>query len=250
MNKPMQAMPQVMLAAICGLLIAGCKTAPAPDSGFLGDTPTMAAQRERFPFDHVWVSPEAKKTDYDSILIAPVNTDYLLNNTGWKAANPGNLTLDKAAKDLAVYTQEKFREAFKRSQTTRLADQPGPRTATLELAIVELVPSKAVLGAVGLVAPVVGAPVVGVVAQVLGGTPSVAIDGRLKNSLTGELLFIFADREERQVRIVDLKSVTWWGHARPIIADWARQSVLLTDTPKTYRVKNRSRFTLMPWRTI
>lgn len=236
----------VLLASV---VVIGCKTKPASDSGFLQESKPMQAETDRFPFQRVWVKPGISKYDYDYIMIAPVNTSYLLENTGWKAVNPGNATLDSAAKDLADYTEQKFREAFssREANLIRLTDNRGPHTAVLELAIVELVPSKAVLGAIGLVAPVTGQPVVGVGAKAVAGKPSVAIEGRFKDSQSGEVLFTFADREERQWRVVDLKSVTWWGHAQPIINDWARQCVELTNTPKTYKVKDRSKFTLMPW---
>ncbi len=52
----------------------GCKTAPAPDAGFLQEPEKMAPQKERFPFDRVWVKPDVQKEDYDYLVIAPVNT--------------------------------------------------------------------------------------------------------------------------------------------------------------------------------
>ena len=234
----------------------GCKTAPAPDTGFLQEPERMTPQRERFPFDRVWVKPGVQKEDYDYLVISPVNTQYLMENTGWKAANPGNIDLENSAREMAQYTEETFREAFRNDKRkgVRLADQPGPRTVVLELAIVELVPSKAVLGALGLAAPVAGiaghaAAAVGTAAgsKVAGGRPSVAIEGRLKDGITGETLFMFADREEAQMRIIDLKAVTWWGHAKDIIKDWADQCVQLAKTPKDYQVKDRASFTLSPW---
>jgi hypothetical protein len=87
------------------------------------------------------------------------------------------------------------------------------------MAIVELVPSKAAPGAVGMVAPFTGATAVGVGSKVVGGRPSVGIKGRVRNSQTGEMLMMFADREESQIRPIDPKAATWWGHAESIIAD-------------------------------
>lgn len=209
----------------------------------------MTPQRERFPFDRVWVKPGVQKEDYDYIVISPVNTQYLMENTGWKAANPGNIDLENSAREMAQYTEETFREAFRNDERpgVKLASNPGPRTIVLELAIVELVPSKAALGALGLAAPAAGMIAVGVGSKVASGRPSVAIEGRLKDGATGETVFMFADREESQFRIIDLKSVTWWGHAKDIIKDWADQCVQLAKTPKDYQVKDRGSFTLSPW---
>ena len=248
------------IAVSCGCILLGvaflgipmgCKTAPAPDSGFLKEPEKMAPKKERFPFDRVWVKPGVKKEDYDYLVIAPVNTEYLMENTGWKAANPGNDDLEESARKLAQYTEETFREAFQKDERpgVKLATQAGPRTAVLELAIVELVPSKAVLGALRLAAPAFGPAgiLVGGGSAAAGGRPSVAIEGRLKDSVTGEELFVFADRKASQMRIIDLKAVTWWGHAKDIIKDWANECVELTKTPKDYQVKERGFFTLKPW---
>ena len=236
------------LSLLAGLS-AGCKTAPAPDTGFNPNGDVMTAQRERFPFQRVWVKPGVDRSQYDYILIQRVNTSYLLDNTGWRAANPGNSTLESAAADMAQYTEQAFDRAFRNWENSALlvGFRPGPRTLSLELAITELVPAKAVLGAVGLVAPAAGQAAIGAGSKVAAGRPSVAIEGRVTDSQTGEVLMMFADREERQVRVVDLKSVTWWGHAKPIIDDWARQCAELANTPSSHKVSDRSKFTLMPW---
>lgn len=240
----------VMGAMFLGIPL-GCKTAPAPDAGFLQEPEKMAPQKERFPFDRVWIKPDAQKEDYDYLVIAPVNTGYLMENTGWKAANPGNTDLEESARKLAQYTEEKFCEAFQKDERPgwRLVSSAGPRTVMLEMAIVELVPSKATMGALRLAAPALGPAgiAVGGGATAAGGRPSVAIEGRLKDGVTGDTIFMFADRKEAQMRIIDLKAVTWWGHAKDIIKDWANECVELVKTPKDYQVKERGFFTLSPW---
>lgn len=240
---------KILTSLLLLIAVAGCQTAPAPDSGFNRGTNKMVENRARFPFQRVWVKPGIDRSVYDGIYIPRVNTDYLLQNTGWKAANPGNATLDEEAEKLAFYTRDAFLKAFGEWPGTTLAvrSQPTPGTVAIELAIVELVPAKAVLGAIGLVAPVAGQTAVGVGSKVVAGRPSVAIEGRVRDSVSGELLMMFADREERQVRIIDLKAVSWWGHARPIIDDWARQCAELANTPPTHQVDDRAKFTLKPW---
>jgi hypothetical protein len=47
----------------------------------------------------------------------------LLENTGWKAANPGNLALEDAARDLARYTEQQFRDAFRTDQRQQVKDR-------------------------------------------------------------------------------------------------------------------------------
>lgn len=241
----------LLLGGMFLTLPLGCKTAPAPDTGFLQQPERMAPETERFPFDRVWVKPGVEKDNYDYVVIAPVNTEYLMEKTGWKAANPGNIKLEESAVELAEYTEEKFREAFQKDERPgwKVANLTGPRTVVIELAIVELVPSKAAFGALRLAAPVFGPAgiAVGAGSAAAGGRPSVAIEGRLKDGVTGETLFMFADRQEAQMRIIDLSAVTWWGHAKDIIKYWAEECVELAKTPKDYQVKDRSFFTLKPW---
>ena len=241
----------VLFGAMFMSVPMGCKTAPAPDAGFLEGPEKMAPQTERFPFDRAWVKPDVQKENYDYMVIAPVNTEYLMENTGWKAANPGNIELENSARELALYTEEQFREAFEKDERLglQLTSQPGPRTIVLELAIVELVPSKAAFGALRLAAPFMGPAgiAVGAGSAAAGGRPSVAIEGRVKDGTTGETLFMFADRQEAQMRVIDLKAVSWWGHGKEIIRYWAEECVELAKTPKDYQVKDRSSFTLKPW---
>jgi len=234
------------LALVPLFFLTACKTKAAKDSGYLGATSgQMSEQRGRFPFQRVWVKPGVNKDDYSSIMISPVNTTYLMEATGWKAANPGNLRLNKEVEDMAKYTREEFTKAFAEDKNHRfvVTGNPGPRTAVLDLAIVELIPSKAVLSAVSMVAP----PEVAIPASVAAGKSSVAIEGRLRDSVTGETLMLFADREEPAHRIIDVKSVTWWSQARDSIDLWAKQLVKLANTPPNEKVKDEPFFRLRPW---
>ena len=156
--------------ALILVAVAGCKTKPAADSGYLSDSSRMTEQRGRFPFQRVWVKPGVTKDSYSAIIVSPVNTHYLMENTGWKAANPGNLRLKQSARDLAQYTQSSFTKAFLDDKGHRLAAVNEPRQGAifLDVAIVEPVPSKAVLSAVSMVAP----PQVGIPAGVAAGKPA------------------------------------------------------------------------------
>ncbi len=237
-----------LLAAVA-VFIAGCKTDPAPDSGFLDHPELMKEQRGRAPFDRAWVRPGFNKNLYNGVMIPPVNTDYLLQNTGWAAANPASETLEQSARELAAFTRRAFLDAFRDDPHRRfpVVSQPAPGVAVLELAIVELVPSHAILGALGLVAPFARAPIVAVGSKVAGRGTSVAIEGRLRDSMTGEVLMMFADREEPPFRIISVKAITWYGDAEDSIEVWAQQLVELANTPPSHTVRDASNFTLSPW---
>ena len=236
----------VFTASLC---LTACKTKPAEDSGFLPQSQLLKEQRERAPFDRVWIKNGFKKESCKALIIAPVNTGYLLKNTGWAAANPASLILDQSAKDLATFTRDTFVKAFNNDPRHRfpIVSRPGPGVVVLELAIVELVPSHAVISAVGLIAPFAQAPALAVASKIAGKGTSVAIEGRLRDSVTGEVLMMFADREEPPFRIISLKAITWYGDAEDSIETWSKQLVELANTPKTKKVEDASNFTLLPW---
>ena len=235
--------------AAATLFIAACKTDPAPDSGFLANPERMTAQRQRAPFDRAWVKPGFRKSAYTALIIGKVNTDFLMENTGWAAANPANDTLKQEAEKLARFTGDTFAQAFRNDPKKRfeIVRNPGMGVAVLDLAIVELVPSHAVLGALGLVAPFARAPLLAVGSKAGGKSTCVAIEGRLRDSVTGEVLLMFADREEPPVRIISAKAVTWYGDAEDSINVWAKQLVELGNTPTDVEVKDAPKFTLNPW---
>ena len=250
MNKRLlTVLTRTRLCLVAALLLTGlnaCKTKAAKDSGFLGaSSGEMTEQRSRYPFDRAWVKAGVNRDNYSSVIVSPVNTTYLMEATGWKAANPGNLTLEKSVKEMADYTREKFMKSFAEDKNHRfnVVGQPGPKTVILDLAIVEMIPSKAVLNAVAMVAPAE----VSIPASVAAGKASVAIEGRVRDAQTGETLMMFADREEPAYRIIDLKSLTWWSQAKDSIDLWAKQMVQLANTPPDAKVKDEAFFKLRPW---
>lgn len=242
-------------------LVAGCattnkvlKASPAPDSGFLENADQMSEHRERAPFHRVWVDPSYSADHYQSIVVERVNTDHALAQSTWAKANVRNLMPKDVKDDLTMIAGE-FREAvirkFHDSQPNRFAivDAPQGDSVIFELAITQLVPGKAFLGTVGLAAWAAPAPVgvpVGMAAA-FAQSGWTAIEGRVRDAKTGKVMAMFADREQSKTRVVDVQALTWYGHARESMDDWADQFVLLANTPKDVKVEDSSAFTLMPW---
>ena len=56
-----------------------------------------------------------------------------------------------------------------------------------------------------------------------------------------------ADREIGPMRVVDFRSMTWYGNAREIVTQWSGQLVELANTPRDVQVKHSAYFTLSPW---
>ena len=147
---------------------------------------------------------------------------------------------------IANYLRESFTTALQNDPVVHheVVNSPKHRTMILEMALVELVPTKAFMRSVmdvfGLLIP--GAQVLG-----LTGSGSVAIEGRIRDADTGEVIFKFADRQQDKTAIISAQDFTWHGHAKEIIDDWAKEFVELYDTPSSHMVAMSSHFTLKPW---
>ena len=238
------------------LLTTGCETAmkklkanPAPDSGFLQEPEKMTEQRERFPFNRVWVSPEfrQKRDEYTSIIVAPVNVSHLSKMDWWQRQNAMTQeTLAKDAATVAAYIKKSFTEAIANDPKHRytVVDKPGNDTLILELALVELVPSKAFFNAATTVG---GFFVPGLGYAAAAGKGSVAIEGRIRDSQNGTLLGQMADREQGKSAVVDVAGMTWYESAKNNVDDWAKQFVELANTDYAHKVEDSLPFTLVTW---
>ena len=253
---------RLSLAIAFSVLLAGlgtgCKTTEkimkadaAPDSGFLSEPERMAEHRERAPFNRMWSDPNFSAARYGTLVVAPVNTEHVLEGNRWARANVRQFRIEKDIASIATDFREKVIEEFEESDDNRfkVVDEPGDDTLILELAITELVPGKAFIGAVGVASW--GAPLpIGIPAGAVASFADdgwMAIEGRVREAKSGQVMAMFADREKGKTRILDLEAATWYGHARESMNDWAEQLVRLANTPKDVQVDDSKAFELMPW---
>ena len=245
------------LAAI--LLLVGCRAKAAPDAGFLHDTTLMKADK-LVPFNRVYLNPKYKGTHFTKVYVAPVNTDYLFARNTWEKATLASMNKDDVRKNvnrLADYLRNSFIKRFQNDPEKRftIVDKPDSDTLLVELAIVQLVPSKAEFQALSLV-PVgfVGTISTAVMAggSAISGSEDVgkgviAIEGRTRDSASGQVVCMFADRQHPPAAVLDVKALFWWEPAKPICDAWARQFVQFqTSTPGT-KIKEMSNFELLVW---
>jgi hypothetical protein len=226
---------RVTLAVV--LLLGACQTAPAPDSGFLEDSEKMVKE-ERLPFDRVWYDREVEFQSYTEIMVLPVNTEHLMAMSWWKETSfPGDRRA--GARELGFRLQTRVYDAFEADPDKRFtplafaAKEPDEHTLLLEMALVELVPTRPVLS-------VLGGPTTL-------GKGSLAIEGRFVDARTGEVIAMFADRELARQSLINIKDVTWYAHAKVIIDQWADQLVAVTNAGPEGVVKRAPRFELKPW---
>lgn len=233
-------MRRAILPLLCAAVLAACKAGPAKPSGYLDEKGKPLSRDTRFPFQRVWYKRDIQWERYTKLHVAPVNTRYLEEMGWWDKLSPANARdRRQSAAEIAAYLREAIVKAFRedKKKVVQVVDEPkGAGVLVLETALVELVPTKAWLNAAGYA---------GVMMALDKGT--IAIEGRLKDASTGEVLAMFADREAGKDSLLDAQDLTWWGHAREAVDDWAKQMVQVAHAEEWETVDDSWSFKLRPW---
>ena len=239
--------PLIVLFCLCIAASVGCKATAAESAGFVDGS--RLKEDETLPFHGAWRNPDRDLTHYDKIWIAPVDTSHLLEMDLWKegeAGASGQLKDDVA--EIAVKAREYLIEVFKAppegvDNRFTVVDEPkGAKTIKLEFAIVEIVPSKAILEAASWAMPFG----TGILLSPFN-TSTAAMEGRFADGNSGQVILAFADREGEKVRPVDLAGFTWYTHARGIMKDWARQLIQVANQKPGEKIEDTKVYTIKPW---
>lgn len=217
------------------LFALGCRATPAPDMGFTGESSRMAKDEE-LPFNRVWYDRSVDWDSYNKIVVAPVNTTYLLEMGWWqKSSFAGN---DQNAQEIAKYFRDQLIKAFNKQDSEnrfQVVSQRGPNTLVLELALVEVIPTKAWINAASIM-------YVGGIDQ-----GSAAIEGKVRDGSTGQMIGALADRQQGKASLVSVKDFMWWSHAKSICQEWSKKLVEVFNRKEGERVKPQGTVTLKPW---
>lgn len=232
-------------SARAGLL----KASPAPLSDFVEHPDALAPNPGRAPFNRVWRNPSAQAwqrvRNFDRIAVLPVNVDYLRRRAGAFGPKNGPVEQGRPIPAFAGYMQTRFEKAFARGGVYQVVRSGGPRTLTLELALVELNPSNAAGNVIKTGADVF-VPGAGLVGSAFT-RGSVAIEGKLRNGETGEVLYEFADREQDKTSLISFRDYSPYAHSRAAVNDWAREIEQISRTPRNQKIRGASRVTLNPF---
>ena len=224
-----------LLCASAMIMLAGCRAAPAPDAGFLSQ-PELLAKSEDLPFDDFWVHPDANLASYTKVYVAPVDTQHLLKQSWWDKVN---ITFDEqgSVDKLAGIFQKDMGNSFKEYDTKKytVVDQPDDETLIVELALVEVVPTKIWLNTVTEV-------FVGGLDQ---GTT--AFEGRLRDGKTKAVISEFKDREFGQMSIASVADLEWYAHSRHTLGGWADDLTEVLNRKPGEKLSKMSTVTLRPW---
>jgi hypothetical protein len=255
----------VLRCLLLALAIAGCAgtekaeekvlaASPAPDAGYLEHPERMEPHPERAPFDRYWLGPTFDWNRFSKLYVAAVDTRHLLEMSLWEQVNLRTIDVRKDVAELAVKLHDDIEAAFREDPKHHFVvlDDPAlidAQTLMIETALVQLVPNKAGLGILATAAwgaPLeVGIPVGTVAAFADQGSASFEMRGR--DGGTGEVIAMAADREIGPARVVDVRSMTWYGNTHLIFENWSAELVELSNTPRDVQVKHAAYFTLMPW---
>jgi hypothetical protein len=237
------------MAAIISLtILSGCaamKAAPSKGAGFV--PVQQMTKAEELPFNKSWVRDDLKWKNYKSIYISPVKTQYLLESSDWqKNFRKDKMTED--AQDIARYMETSFKEAFRDDPRKhfQVLESPAPGSLTLELALTELVPGNVALEVLGY-APYGGGAAVKLLERATGAVSTVAFEAKLKETDSGKVMAMFADREQQKYSPLDFRGLTWYGNAHRLINEWADQFVDVANKEPGQSVEESSPFTLMPF---
>lgn len=217
-------------------VIAGCRASMAPDAGFVPQ-PELLHPDARLPFDAVWLQEGVDLRTYKKVFVAPIDTTHLLKLDWWERANivPGDQK--KQADQLAGYFRERVIKSFQDdpNKSYQVVDAADSDALLVELAIVEVVPTKVWLNAIGYVAA-------GALSQ---GTT--AFEGRLKDGKTGRVVAEFKDREFGQFDIVSINDFSWCRHSEHTLRVWSDEIVKVCNRTPTEAIAPMSTVTLRMW---
>lgn len=234
----------VRLLILCLVIVSlcGCKAAPGKFSNYVDHS--KMAKNEELPFNSVWIKKGIDLKDFAEIYISRVDTSHMFDNKWYKDFNRYGDVKEDTAK-VADFAQDSFKKAFKVDPNRRfkVVKSPGFRTVILEVAITELTPNKPILKAAGFV------PIFGWGAKAINQLTlsTVAIEGRLRDGATGEIIAMFADREQEKLAVAVESTFTWYGHANAIIDDWAEQFVIIANRQPHEVIKDSATFDLSLW---
>ncbi len=233
---------------LISIMLSGCAALKAEPSRGAGFVPMEQMSKQGdLPFNKAWVKKDMDWKQYQTIYVKPVNTSYLMETDAWKENfRQGHMKED--AQEIGRYMEDRFRAAFANDPDNqfRVVGYPEPGSLTLELALTELVPSHVVLEALRY-APYGGGAAATVVSRATGAMSTVAFEAKVRDSKSGTVVAMFADRETQKFKFIDFKAVTWYGNTKNIIDEWADQFVLVANKRPGQVIEEASTFSLKPW---
>jgi hypothetical protein len=225
-----------LCVAVLAFSVVACRASVAPDAGFI-QNPEVLKPDAKLPFDAVWFKEGIDLNKYNKVYIAPIDTTHLLKLDWWDRADEAPGSEQVQAQDLTDYFREKLVKEFTTNErkTFTVVDKPSADALLVELAIVEVVPTKVWLNAIGYIA----------IGALSSGTT--AFEGRLRDGSTNQVIAEFKDREHGQLDVVSIDDLTWYKHSEHTIRIWSEDIAHICYRAPDEVISPMSTVTLRPW---
>ncbi|WDE95513.1 DUF3313 family protein [Lentisphaera profundi] len=218
---------KIILVVLIAVLLSSCGTSPASPTSFLKDPWKMEEGRN---LQLMWKAPNAHVGNYTKFAFKPVGVTYMRRLGWWDKKNatsyqendifPGFDSGDnrKVAVEAAKIFDYEIRQAFLNDPQKDVRLVPHTfvdnETLLMEVQIIELVPIKKYLPSMG---------------SVKGG--SMAIEGKVFNGGTGELLMMFSDRRiENHPKTEMTGKLQRYSQVKPLSKEWCTFFARLANT--------------------
>ncbi len=225
----MKSVPFLFSLAVSALLLCGCESAyqeldadPLPPTSFLPDHQLLVRQNPAFPFQSLWYRQGVDWQRFKKIKIDKVDTSHMLASNWWQSVNEANVGSMRAeAEQIGQYMRNAFiREIISDPlHSFVITDSVDSETVVVQLALVQLVPTKAFFNAVATTA---GIFIPGAGLLSMGDAGCVAMECKIVDGRDGHLLAMLADREKDRAILISADNYTWYGHSKDIIDVWAK----------------------------
>jgi len=238
---------QILAGALLTLALVGCRASPAPSAGFADSN--LLKHDPAVPLNKFWRRSNVDWKSYNKIYVAEVSTSYMLKVSAWEKGECIG-KYDRDIREVAVYQRTSIIKAFRNDPHHRfqVLDHPtqDPHALVLEVALVQVVPSKVLLN-LAEQAPYYVGEGIQVVRFLVDDKSCAAYEARIRDARTGKMLVLAADREDEQLAIVDLRGLSWYGDVRGIMNEWSKQFVEIAENEPGQKVEESPTYRVLPW---
>lgn len=200
--------------------------------------PELLKKYDLLPVDKAYKAGDFSAKDYNKIIVKPVFTESDAKKSALAGTNM-RTWLGKEKEDVAKFakfTQKAFESAIRKDPNWSLVTKSGPKTLILELALVKIVPGKALYGAakntpvgfmfgkgaaVGSVAAKGAAAATESTSKGSGLASSVGIEGIIRDSVSNKVVVMVKDHASQKTAVFNAKDFSAYGNLEQIVNEWA-----------------------------
>lgn len=228
---------------ILGLFLTGCATTSQNEEVYIPKQDYKKAETcdTDYGLNQGWLNTENIRY-YDKVKVNVFINSKQYPESWWDRQNVRNLVATKKEDEhyVSEYTKDSLEKAISKESGLKVTDQSGPRTLEIDYAIVQVVPNKPIIGSV---TNILGLTLIGLLltpvkviakSQAESNGGAIAMETMIKDSNTGEVEGIFADREKGKTAIlINFNEFRAYSNVRVIVDQWNDQISKILKDAKT-----------------